>query len=346
MSLQSELLAHHIATIKRAAGMSLDANVYLDEMRAIIKRRVLGFDEEARTKARLQKLIEQLAKELNKPAGKLLEQLKEDLKSFARYESEYQAETIGGWVKLDLIAPTVGQVWAAAKFEPLKLGSSPVDFEKLIDTWGADEVARLVMGVKSGFVQGLTTKQIVNETIGAGGLMDIAKRNIEAVTLTSLAHVSSAARMEMYKANDDVVIGYSLLNTLDSRTTPICRTWRQDKVYKFTDKYQPRPPFHFRCRTVEIPALGEEFDFLSEGATRAAKGGPVSADTDYYDWLKRQPAAMQDEVLGKTKGMIFRNSGLSAEEFRKLSVDDLGRPLTIQQMIDRDKRVASYLRNG
>ena len=63
----------------------------------------------------------------------------------------------------------------------------------------------------------------------------------------------------------------------------------------------------------------------------------------YHQWLKQQPAWFQDERLGKTKGLIFRNAGLSPEEFRKITVDDLGRPLTIDEMKAADKRVASYL---
>ena len=34
---------------------------------------------------------------------------------------------------------------------------------------------------------------------------------------------------------------------------------------------------------------------------------------------------------------------LDAEEFRKITVDDLGRPLTLKEMAEADKRVASYL---
>ncbi|MGL4939213.1 minor capsid protein, partial [Shewanella sp.] len=306
-------------------------------------RRVLSFDEEKRTKERLTKLIEKLAKELNKPAGAYLEQLKKELKDFARYESEYQSETIGDYVKLDLTTPTVGQLWAAAKFEPLKLGASPIDFEKLIDDWGSEEVSRLVMGVKSGFVQGLTTQQIIKEVIGDGGLIDISQRNAEAVARTAMQHVATTARIETYKANDDIVEGYEWVSTLDGRTSDVCRA-RDGTVYKFSDKSAPKPPAHYNCRSTITLKVSSEFDFLDEGATRASKDGQVDANLTYYDWLKQQPASFQDEVLGVEKGKIFRNAGLSAEEFRKITVDDLGRPLTLDEMAARDKRVAKYMR--
>jgi SPP1 gp7 family putative phage head morphogenesis protein len=347
--LNDQLLAHHTNTLKLGVGFGNSVNPYIDEMRAIIRKRVAGFDSEKRTKARLQKLIETLANQLDKPAGKWLEQLKSELKSFAKYEADYQAEAIGGFVKVELTAPTVNQVWAAAKFQPLALGTKPVDFEKLIDDWGIDEVSRLVMGVKTGFIQGQTAKQIIKDVVGAGGLSDISQRNAMSLAQTALSHIAATAKQEFYAENDDVVVGYSLINTLDSGTTPQCRAWLPTKVYKLTDSYQPREPFHRGCRTVSVPALAPEFDFLDEGATRAANmadgGQTVDANTGYYNMLLRQPAAYQDEVLGKTKGLIFRNAGLSPEEFRKLSVDNLGRPLTIDQLISADKRISEYMQN-
>ncbi|MEA7672473.1 hypothetical protein ONQ41_22285, partial [Salmonella enterica subsp. enterica serovar Cerro] len=88
--------------------------------------------------------------------------------------------------------------------------------------------------------------------------------------------------------------------------------------------------------------------FLDAGAKRAARGAEggiqVDASTTYYDFLKQQPAWFQDEALGSVRGKIFRNSGISPEEFRVISVDGFGRPLTLQQMAELDKRVADYLK--
>ena len=348
MPLNDELLAHHISTVKHGAEVGNTVKPYLDAMKAIVRKSVAGFDSDKRTRARLEKLLEKLAKDLEIPAGEYRKELIKQLREFARYEARYQADTIGGWVNVDLVTPTVEQVWAAAKFEPLKLAASPIDFDSLINSWGSDEVSRLVMGVKSGFVEGLTTRQIIKNVVGDGGLADISQRNAMANGRTLVMHLANEARFATYQENDDVVIGYSLINTLDSRTSPICRAWLPEKVYKFKDSYQPKPPFHINCRTSSVPRLSPEFDIFDQGATRASKGADggkqVAADTTYYDWLKRQPASYQDEVLGKTQGLIFRNSGLDAEEFRKLSVNNLGRPLTIDEMAAADKRVAEYLR--
>lgn len=345
-SLNDQLLAHQIATIKHTAELGQSVVPYLNEMKAIIRKKVAGFDSEKRTAKRLQTMLNTLANTLNKPAGAWLAELEKSLKDFAKYEVAYQADTIGGWVGVNFTEPTIGQVWAAAQFQPMALSTSPIDFGKLMDDWGVDEVNRLVMGVKSGFVEGLTTRQIIKNVVGDGGLADISLRNAKSIAHTALMHVATEARFAVYEENEDVVIGYEWVSTLDSRTSTICRA-RDGQVFLFTDKFQPKPPAHINCRSSTAPKLSPEFDVFDEGATRASKGADggkqVSADLSYYEWLKRQPANFQDEILGNTKGAIFRNAGLTPEQFRAITVDDLGRPLTLEEMAARDKRVATYL---
>lgn len=345
-ALSDELLAHQINTIKHGAELGQSVTPYLNEMKAIIRKKVAGFDAEKRTAKRLETMLKTLANTLNKPAGAWLAELEKALKEFAKYEIAYQAETIGGWVGVNMTEPTIGQVWAAAQFQPLALSTSPIDFSKMMDDWGVDEVNRLVMAVKSGFVEGLTTRQIIKNVVGDGGLADISLRNAKAVANTALMHVATNARMAVMEENDDVVIGYELVATLDNRTSNFCRAADGKKI-RFTDKVQPKPPFHYQCRTNVSPWLSPEFDIFDEGATRASKGADggkqVSADLSYYSWLKQQPSAYQDEILGKTKGLVFRNAGLTPEQFRAITVDDLGRPLTLEEMAAMDKRVATYL---
>ena len=349
MSLESELLAHQIASLKMAAGLGQSVTPYHEAIKKIIRKEVSGFDAETRTAKRLESLLKKLEKQLNVQAGSWRSDVEKQLKDFAKYEIQYQAETIGKWVEMNLTEPSVTQVWAAAQFNPVQISPTQfVDFNKWLSSWGTDEVARLVMGVKNGFVQGLTTREIIKNVVGAGGLADVSLRNAKTIVQTSVMHVASEARLETYKENDDIIIGYEIVATLDSRTSTFCKSI-DGTVVLFTDEKQPRPIFHCLCRTTTKPKLSSEFDSLDKGATRASNGAtggkPVSAELTYYSWLQQQPAAFQDEVLGKTKGSIFRNSGLSAEEFRKIAIDDLGNPLTLKELADRDNRVASYLSN-
>ena len=102
------------------------------------------------------------------------------------------------------------------------------------------------------------------------------------------------------------------------------------------------------CRSTISPVVSSEFDFLDAGAKRAARGADggmqIDANTTYYDFLKQQPAWFQDQALGPVRGAIFRNAGMSAEEFRVASVDGFGKPLTLKEMAETDKRVRDYLK--
>jgi SPP1 gp7 family putative phage head morphogenesis protein len=201
------------------------------------------------------------------------------------------------------------------------------------------------MGVKSGFVQGKTTRQIVKEVVGAGGLADVSQRNAATVVRTALNHVSTQAREIVYQKNSDIVEKYEWVSTLDSRTSTICRS-RDGQKYDIGKG--PLPPAHPNCRSATAPVISSEFDFLDAGAKRAARGADggmqVDASTTYYDFLKQQPAWFIDKALGPIRGKIFRNSGMSPEEFRVASVDGFGRPLTLKEMAEADKRVAEYLK--
>lgn len=345
MSLLTSLISHQIWLQRTASGEVKDLAPFIQEMRDEIKRQVLLFGDDGRSAARLNKLLRDLEEALAGLTGDWQTKLTEDLKELAKYEAEWNVKTLTANVNAEFVTPTAEQVWTAAEFQPLSLSDKPVDFTKLMDGWGETEVSRLVTGVKMGFVQGQTTRRIVKNVVGAGGLADISERNAATVIRTALSHVSNEARNETYRQNDDIIEKYEWVSTLDSRTSTICRvrdgmTWGIGKG--------PMPPAHFGCRSTTAPVISSEFDFLDKGAKRAAKGADggtqVSADTTYYEFLKQQPAWFQDQALGPVRGKIFRNSGISPEEFRVISVDGFGNPLTLKQMAELDKRVADYLK--
>lgn len=617
MSLLTSLISHQIWLQRNASGEVKDLAPFIQEMRNEIKRQVLLFGDDGRSTARLNKLLRDLEEALAGLTGDWHTKLTEDLKELAAYEAEWNTKTLTANVNAEFVTPTAEQVWAAAVFQPLALNDKPVDFTKLMEGWGETEVSRLVTGVKMGFVQGQTTRQIIKSVVGAGGLADISERNAATVIRTALSHVSNEARNETYRQNDDIIEKYEWVSTLDSRTSTICKardgmTWEIGKgpmppahpncllgdtvvstgspvsnifkrtykgtivyvstksgrtlsitpnhqvltargwvasgllnigdklvcakdsalslkhkehnvVAKFSDLFSVAnvavnpaavstsptstedfhgdgtdgeveivlvdrlswdkvksglnkqiidkelpvatgvddslpgfgsakkfsmvglspsdsfmrrgreseallgssfshsdkhsvadaadanavlsenaydwatrnadnlPDFNWsdavgvelddvvdlvfseadfcghvynleneqnwylangiiahNCRSTTAPVISSEFDFLDKGAKRAAKGADggtqVSADTTYYEFLKQQPAWFQDQALGPVRGKIFRNSGISPEEFRVISVDGFGRPLTIKEMAELDKRVADYLK--
>jgi uncharacterized protein with gpF-like domain len=145
--------------------------------------------------------------------------------------------------------------------------------------------------------------------------------------------------VEAYSNNSDIVEKVEWVSTLDNRTSQLCRSM-DGKVFAIGKG--PRPPAHINCRSRTIPVLSSEFDYLTEGETRSARDPAtgktvrVDADLSYYEWLKKQPADYQKEILGATRYQLFEKSGMSATEFSRLQLDRAFRPLTIAQMRERN----------
>lgn len=346
MSLLSAFISHQIWLQRNASHEVNDLAPFIQQMRDEVRKQILQFGDDNRTRQNLEKLLRDLEGILNGVTKDWQDKLTEDLKSLGGYEADWTSKTLTANVDVEFVTPSPDQVWSAANFNPLSLSNSPVVLTDLIGGWKDTEVKRLVTGVKMGFVQGKTTRQIVKEVVGAGGLVDVSERHAATVVRTAINHVSTQAREVTYKKNDDIIEKYEWVSTLDSRTSTVCRS-RDGQKYDIGNG--PLPPAHPNCRSTTAPVISSDFDFLNVGAKRAAKGAEggtqVDASTTYYDFLKQQPAWFIDAAIGPVRGKIFRNSGISAEEFRTISVDGFGRPLTLNEMAALDKRVADYLEN-
>ena len=345
MSLIESFISHQVWLQRNASHEVNELAPFIQQMRDEVRKQVLQFGDDNRTRQNLEKLLRDLEDILDGITTDWETRLNDDLKTLAGYEADWTTKTLTANVDAEFVTPSPDQVWSAIKWNPLALNDKPADLFGMMAGWGDTEINRLVTGVKMGFVQGKTTRQIVKEVVGAGGLADISQRNAATVVRTALNHVSTQARENVYKRNGDIVEKYEWVSTLDSRTSTICRS-RDGQKYPIGEG--PLPPAHPNCRSTTAPVISSEFDFLDKGAKRAAKGAEggqqVDASTTYYDFLKQQPAWFQDEALGPVRGKIFRNSGISPEEFRTISVDGFGRPLTLNEMAALDNRVAEYLK--
>lgn len=126
-----------------------------------------------------------------------------------------------------------------------------------------------------------------------------AERQVEALTRTVVNNVANAAQFETAEASPRVTKFYRLHVTLDRRTSYVCLAIAAEhKLFPYAPE-SPRPPFHFACRTIIEPVLiGREHD----------------KKEDAGDWLKRQGAAEQDEILGKKRAELFRKGRLNLDQ--------------------------------
>lgn len=239
-------------------------------------------------------------------------------------------------------APTARLAYEAALASPVQATGELL--ATFVNDWPAADALRVSNIVQQGWAQNKTLQQMIREVVGtknnnyADGVLDVSRRHAGTVIHTATQHTANAARMDVWERNGDIVEGYHWLSTLDRRTTQQCKSLDQTHgpgKLKFEPGKGPMPPIHPNCRSTTVAALGAEFDFLDEGATRASSGpnpGYVSADLNYYDWLKTQPANFQDVAMGPTRGKLFRNGGLTPDAFAKLNLGRNFEALTLAEM--------------
>lgn len=260
-----------------------------------------------------------------------------DLGEFAVYEAEFNATMLGKVIRavVQLSVPSAEMVAAAALADPMLLearqGVQRISIAGALDQFGTKKSAEIIGEIQIGSSLGETSQQIGRRLTS---IHQLHQDQATSLVRTMTNHVASTARMQTLKANDDILKGKRRIATLDGRTSPFCRSIDNQVV----PLDAASPPFHWNCRTSEIPVLKDEFAREIPGSTRPSVGpdgaAQVSSNTTYQDWLSRQPAAFQRDVLGPSRYALFTKGELTLDKF----VDDNGKTLNLQQLKDLEPR--------
>lgn len=225
---------------------------------------------------------------------------------------------------------TAQQLWAAVTTSPTSGGFL---FDELFHAYDEGTQQKIIAAIRQGFVEGESIPEIVRRLRGTralrytNGIMQASRRGAETLARTIINHISNTAALETYRANADLVKEVEWLATLDRATCPICgaldgTTWP-------TGDSHALPPAHPGCRCAITPVLASwEALGISNPpeSVRASMNGEVPGATTYEDWLRRQGAAFQDDVLGPSRGAMFR-AGKPLD-----SMIDRGKLLTLEEL--------------
>lgn len=310
---------------------------------------------------RLERLLKSV-REINADAYRQVEKaLTGELRDFAAYEAGYQLKlfesTIPAPVKaaVGVAAVNPRQVYSAAVSRPFQ--------GRLLKEWAssieAGRMTRIRDAVRMGYIEGQTTDQIIRRLRGtkakgyADGIIEIDRRHAAAVAQTALSHVAGFTRDRVYDENRGLIKALRWVSTLDNRTSDACRI-RDGKEYE-PETHKPighsvpwaagPGALHWNCRSTSVSVtyswreLGIDVDEI-DASTRASMDGQVPADMSYGEWLAKQPAARQDEILGRTRGKLLREGGLKMDAF----YNDRGRWLDLDELRRRDS--AAFERAG
>lgn len=294
--------------------------------------------KESFTVERLDALLADV-KRLNKAAYEGLQrELDTEMRGLVAAEATYQASLLQSVVPVQMAVASVSveQVYSAAMARPMQ--------GRLLKEWAssieADKITRIRDALRMGYVEGETIQQMVNRIRGTkargyeDGIIEIDRRNAAAMVRTATAHTASFTRQRMFAENESLIKGEKYTATLDSRTTIRCASL-DSQVFK--PGKGPMPPLHWNCRSMRVPVLkswrelGIDLEELP-ASTRASMDGQVASDMSYSQWLEKQPASRQVDVLGVTKAKLFKDGGLTLDRF----VDRAGKELTLDQLRERN----------
>ena len=231
--------------------------------------------------------------------------------------------------------------------------------------------------ILAGISRGESLSTIVSNVMGRRGALSSSRTAATRLVRTAINHTTNQAREAFWQENQDGLSGLRWTAVLDSRTSIICSS-RDGMIFPVGEGPRPPAhpncrsimtpvidgeemvgsrPFVVdetlgvrRFRQIARDNVGEaRWANLTAAqrnrATDRARAawaseniGPVPAETTYEQFLRRQPAAFQDELLGPTRGALFRRGRLSLDRF----VDESGRTLTLEEL--REQNAALWRR--
>lgn len=358
--IRDELVRHNVELMRFSRGLARRMRAIINRaeprFRAELKARLdritaLGFDTGPATTRRMRKL-RQFIKEINDPTfAEVNRTVRSELTQLAKLEVATASVLITGELPV-LVALTIPEARVLRSI----VFARPME-KKILRDWLAsyeiNDRRRMMDEIRQGLIFNETPTQISrrifgrSELGGTDGVREITRRGAQTLSQTTSAAVFNGVLLALYAANKRIVKKEVYVATLDSRTTPICRSL-DGKV--FPQGEGPKPPIHLNCRSVRVPAIDgrgvgtrpanaateKQLAGLRGPARRRAVEklvGQIPAETTYQQWLTRQSVSFQNEVLGPTRGVLFRKGGLTLDQF----VDSSGHEWTLAELWTRER---------
>jgi len=341
---------HEIDLLRVAASANRKVQALLTALQNDIAGRLSQSHLSAFATARLTAVLRDVRELISSTYGSIDDVMANRIAELLPTEALIAANTINNTVGMSLLDGVLPKATMSALYKDTMIMSAPSS------QWWLKQAQtvtfKFVQSIRMGMAQGETNDQIIARVRGIDGLFAAnapARRQAEALVRTSVQTVANAARVAVYKENDDLIKGYQQISTLDELTSDICiaydgASWDQDgNPINGTDlpfineggSFEGVPR-HWNCRSTLIPIiktwreLGIDIDEFNE-TQRASMDGAVSAKLTYDTWLLNKTAEQQDDLLGPGKADLFRQGRISTRDL----LDQNGRPMTVKELQDK-----------
>ncbi len=191
------------------------------------------------------------------------------------------------------------RLWSAVTNAPIPAnGLYLVPFVK---TFAVSAQASVENTIRKAWANGWTIEETLQEITGEDNKQGTSSQlqrvgvQASAVVATAVQHVAAITGAAVMSA----LFGwYGWYSVMDGKTTEICIS-RNRKRYRFGQG--PIPPAHIRCRSHIAPIVGTD-DIAAES---------------FYTWAIRQPADVQNDILGEDVADELRNGNLKEKDLPK-----------------------------
>ena len=334
--IENGVIKYQIAFEKYKNGYTNEILKLFDEADREISRYIKLTDSVA-TKARYKAIatkIREIAKELKTKIeentdidGVIAYELKKQRKLFD-LAKPYIKKIKNG--QINFVFPSVEQIRASALFKP---ASDTLTYQSYLNGIEAGLFNTWDSAVRTGYLTGQTTQQIVRNVIGGvsqidklkkGGTIQPLRTSVVGNTRTLLQSFAEETREQVYRENEEYFgngeYKYEWLSTLDSRSCLVCADL-DGKLFKTIEDAQPIPK-HRNCRCILLPY------FNIDGDKRASKNGYVESKTTFSQWLDEQDEETKKDVLGASRYKLYKD-GVKLNQF----VDN-GEILTLEELYE------------
>jgi hypothetical protein len=271
--------------------------------------------------AELERLLQQLEQLRRSVWNQSVQVAEEELTALTQTELDHEQDVYSPWLP-SLRKP----LWLALSAGALAAPFQGRTMRQWIQDAAADETKRIRSAIYAGAGLGERPDVIARRIVGSAraqgtdGATQLSRNHVDTIVRSGVIHVASFVRDQYFRANAQLLTLEQFVAVLDSRTTKICRSL---DGHRYAIGVGPVPPLHMNCRSVRYAVLPKDI------------GGPIPEPEVYSAWIRRQPRAVQVELMGASRLQRMRAGSFDATKF----TDYGGKPMTLEQILAAARRL-------
>jgi len=357
-TLTSIYSSHAVYLERVAAKLGNDAVPYLESIEARVSKVLNSMPKRKLSPQEVAAIRKEIDSITREELQAYTTQYKSDNKAVGAQQVSFDAKTLDSVTTgYESSIPGAGLVNGLAVKTPVNVGGGQFNtYNRYVANYWQQYTKVINDTVAAGFIEGGTNREIAARILESitldadDGDLSKAKRAAKTMARTGTNHYATQATVAFVDKNDEVLIGYRYLATLDNRTSRQCSSLDQQVFKKDSDNI-PFPPLHPNCRSRVIYEIDGRFTYDDSASTRPSnftdadnERDPkrVSSKKKYYDSVKSMSEADRIEILGPQLGKALGK--MDADTFAKSLIDSTYEPLTIEDMAKKDNELGRILK--